>query len=299
MITAAFCPILTLSRTLTKTRDDIMAEFLTTSGVSKHLEDIIKQAKKQLVIISPYLQINDMIKKLLEDKDHQAHTRVESRFSKITAILKNEDTQTGIEIRIVYRKGEHDPYDIKWLQTLNSVRITSLENLHTKCYLNEKEAIITSMNLYQYSQQNNYEMGILVSRSDDRELYEKIKDETIRVLGHSKDINLSAPAEAPTYSEAVASSTQKARASSSRKRKTATSTLERPSTGSCIRCGDSMPEANENKPLCLKDWRFWNESKEDDYPGKFCHFCGKKSKPSKNRPLCINCYRKYKSILEI
>ncbi len=34
------------------------------------------------------------------------------------------------------------------------------QNLHAKCYLNEKAAIITSMNLYDFSQVNNNEMGV-------------------------------------------------------------------------------------------------------------------------------------------
>ena len=39
-----------------------MAKFLTTQGVSAALIKIIKDAKKRIVIISPYLQINDLIK---------------------------------------------------------------------------------------------------------------------------------------------------------------------------------------------------------------------------------------------
>ena len=155
MISTPSYPIMALSRTLTKTREDIMAEFLTTTGVSDRLEEIIKQAKKRLVIISPYLQINPRIKKLLEDKDRQARTMVDSRFSKFKAILKNEDVQTGIKIRIVYRKDQLSSDDRTWLQDLNSIQTISLKNLHAKCYLNEERAIITSMNLYEFSQQNN------------------------------------------------------------------------------------------------------------------------------------------------
>ena len=53
-----------------------------------------------------------------------------------------------------------------------SVRTSFRENLHAKCYLNENEALVTSMNLYEFSQQNNDEMGILVSKHDDPALYE-------------------------------------------------------------------------------------------------------------------------------
>ena len=46
-----------------------MAEFLTTTGISYRLEEIIKNARERLMIISPFLRVNDRIKELLEDKD--------------------------------------------------------------------------------------------------------------------------------------------------------------------------------------------------------------------------------------
>ena len=41
-----------------------MAEFLTTTGVSYRLEEIIKSATERLVIISPFLRVNERIKEL-------------------------------------------------------------------------------------------------------------------------------------------------------------------------------------------------------------------------------------------
>ncbi len=46
-----------------------MAEFLTTSGVTYNLERIIKEASERLVLVSPYLKINDRLKQMLEDQD--------------------------------------------------------------------------------------------------------------------------------------------------------------------------------------------------------------------------------------
>ena len=258
-----------------------MAEFLTTTGVSDRLEQIINRAKVEIFIISPYLKINDRLKGYLKDKD----------------LMK-------INIHVVYGKNELQPAESTWLQNLNFTHTHFLKNLHAKCYLNEEQALITSMNLYEFSQQNNEEMGILVSRENDPQLYQEIREAAMKLVRQGEEVKLivnpvSTPAEAPTFSEATSSSIQKSQASSSRKRKTATPTLERPSTGSCIRCGDSMPEANENRPFCAKDWRSWNRFKNDDYLEKFCHFCGTTSETAKSRPLCIDCYRKYKSILEI
>ena len=46
-----------------------MAEFLTTTGVSDRLEQIINRAKVEVIIINPYLKINDRLKGYIEDKD--------------------------------------------------------------------------------------------------------------------------------------------------------------------------------------------------------------------------------------
>jgi phosphatidylserine/phosphatidylglycerophosphate/cardiolipin synthase-like enzyme len=48
--------------------------------------------------------------------------------------------------------------------------------------MNEDEAIVTSMNLYSFSQQNNDEMGIYVKKKDDPELYNDILNEVQRLL---------------------------------------------------------------------------------------------------------------------
>jgi len=63
-----------------------MAKFLDTTGISYHLEQIIKNANERLVIISPFLKINKRIKDLLEDKNR----------------LK-------IDIRVIYGKNELQP----------------------------------------------------------------------------------------------------------------------------------------------------------------------------------------------
>ncbi len=46
-----------------------MAKFLNTSATNFFLEELIKNAKERLILIRPYLRLNDRIKELLEDKD--------------------------------------------------------------------------------------------------------------------------------------------------------------------------------------------------------------------------------------
>jgi len=145
-----------------------MAKFLNTSAINYHLEELIKGASDRLILISPFLKLNDRIKELLEDKNR----------------LK-------IDVRIVYGKSELQPEEISWLKGLDFVRTSFCKNLHAKCYLNESTCIITSLNLYEFSQVNNNEMGILISRGDDSQLYRDSYDEAQRIIRISDEIRIS------------------------------------------------------------------------------------------------------------
>ncbi|MGO3541309.1 MAG: phospholipase D family protein [Pseudomonas helleri] len=142
-----------------------MAKFLNTSGTNYYLEELIKGAKDRLILISPYLRLNDRIKELLEDKNR----------------LK-------IDVRIVYGKSELQPVEVNWLKGLSYVRTSFCKNLHAKCYLNEETCIITSLNLYEFSQVNNNEMGVLVQRSYDPDLFRDTYQEAQRIIRISDEV---------------------------------------------------------------------------------------------------------------
>jgi phosphatidylserine/phosphatidylglycerophosphate/cardiolipin synthase-like enzyme len=145
-----------------------MAKFLNTSATNYFLEELIKSAKDRLILISPFLKLNDRIKELLEDKNR----------------LK-------IDVRIVYGKNELQPEEINWLKELSFIRTSFCKNLHAKCYINEESCIVTSLNLYEFSQVNNNEMGVHLSRSDDPELYRDAYDEAQRIIRISDEIRIS------------------------------------------------------------------------------------------------------------
>jgi phosphatidylserine/phosphatidylglycerophosphate/cardiolipin synthase-like enzyme len=145
-----------------------MAKFLNTSATNYFLEELIKDAKDRLILISPFLKLNDRIKELLSDKNR----------------LK-------IDVRIVYGKSELQPAEMSWLQELTYIRTSYSKNLHAKCYLNESLCIITSLNLYEFSQVNNNEMGILIRRAEDTELYKDAYEEAQRIIRVSEEVRIS------------------------------------------------------------------------------------------------------------
>jgi len=145
-----------------------MAKFLNTSATNYYLEELIKKASDRLILISPFLKLNDRIKELLEDKNR----------------LK-------IDVRIVYGKSELQPSEISWLNELTFIRTSFCKNLHAKCYINETSCIITSLNLYEFSQVNNNEMGVYVSRVDDSEMYKDTYEEAQRIIRISDEVRIS------------------------------------------------------------------------------------------------------------
>lgn len=143
-----------------------MAKYLTTSGISAELENIIKDSKKYLTIISPYLKLSDRVKELLNDKNREK-----------------------VDVRIIFGKQELAPKEMSFLQNLDYVRLYFSKNLHAKCYLNENKMIISSMNLYEFSQQNNREMGILIdtSNSEDKQVYDDAEKDIQSLMHNSED----------------------------------------------------------------------------------------------------------------
>ena len=251
-----------------------MAKFLTTRGISFQLEEIIKNAEECLVIISPFLKVNHQIKELLEDK---------ARFK--------------IDIRVIYGKNELQPQENNWLESMTSIRTSFRKNLHAKCYMNEKEAILTSMNLYEFSEQNNDEMGLLISREDEPELFEAIRSEVQRILRASEELRVTVarvePAETvapPAPPPAITRDTPRA---PQRKPEPAVGI---PNTAFCIRDKAVIPP-NPGKPYCDRCFRSWNRYKNDEYGEKYCHICGNENDSTMAKPLCLSCYRTYKDIL--
>lgn len=115
-------------------------------------------------------------------------------------LLQDKD-RLKIDVRIVYGKSELLPAEMEWLRSLTFVRTSFCKNLHAKCYINEELCIITSMNLYEFSQVNNNEMGILIRRSTDHELYRDAYEEAQRIIRISDEVRISVESVASEVTE--------------------------------------------------------------------------------------------------
>lgn len=228
-------------------------KFLTTKGIAAGIEEIFRNANNFIFVVCPYMKVD----RAYIDRLHEA----EQRNVKIDLIFGKEDMGDGEKEK---------------LQNFSNMTVHFLENLHAKCYMNENTAIITSMNLYGYSEANNREMGIEIYKPENGELYANVLREmhSIRNAAEKYDICSQTPP-ANTFSEESRSF----------------STMKR--LGYCIRCGNRIP-FDPRRPLCDNCFRVWADFGNEDYPENFCHRCGKEiyfgQAISYAQPLCYNCW---------
>jgi len=87
---------------------------------------------------------------------------------------------------------------------MNGVAVTHCKNVHAKCYLNEEFGIVTSLNLDDFSEGKNLEMGVLFRRASDGDLYQHAVEEAERIIrfnggqaAHPRPVKKSAEKVAP------------------------------------------------------------------------------------------------------
>lgn len=157
-----------------------MATFLTATDSSAAIERVIREAHGSLTLISAFV------------------------FPRIVHLQRLQDAgESGVEITILFGKKPMDQGVFRDLRELPNMRLYFLKELHAKCYFNEREGVITSLNLLGGSERQNREMGVLLSADGDADAYAAMCKEArsiVRVadLIHSTvpDRKLDAPREA-------------------------------------------------------------------------------------------------------
>jgi hypothetical protein len=151
--------------------------------------------------------------------------------------------------------------------------------------------IITSMNLYDFSEKNNREMGILLTRKDDSYIYNQAFEEYKRLLNLAQ---LSKPTK--DYIPSTSIQTQISPVKKLKVHSTG-SIFSRPLSelfsskkGYCIRC-KARTEYDLNKPFC-KECYPQVKHNSNSYKANYCFECGARSITTIAQPLCNSCYKK-------
>jgi hypothetical protein len=123
------------------------------------IQTVISNADAEIVMVVPYLKVSPFI------------------FDSMV-----EANRLGKEILVIYREDSLNDYEKKKLLSLHNLTLMHHSDVHAKCYFNEKETVIGSMNLYEYSEKFNREMGVLISNEYQSQFYSDMLDEVRSLL---------------------------------------------------------------------------------------------------------------------
>lgn len=276
-----------------------MATFLKGNELNAGLGKIFENAEYNIILISPYIKLHDRYKSSLLTKLRNDNIEITVLFG------KNEDDMS--------RSMKQDDFD--FFKQFPNVEIRYEKRLHAKYYANEKEGILSSMNLYGYSQNNNIEAGVLMSKNsfrgnnldietwdyfktvleqaellfEKRPVYEKKNILTSKkyIKSEIKTDKLSEFFNNKSYKKVFKKPKQK-------KQHQKNEHLEN-GIGYCIRTGKEIP-FNIEKPLEYKAFQMWNKYKNPEFPEKYCHYSGElsKGKTNVNKPILNKNWKKAK-----
>ena len=292
-------------------------DFLTGKSLSDTIYDTLFKAEKELIIISPYIQLGDYLK----DNIFKQHLH-NSKLHILIGFGKNEHNKERS-----FKRGE-----IEYFLNFPNITIVYIPELHGKYYANEKQSVITSMNLLDYSLINNVEFGVLAEKAltdlvNKNNFFETSKNTIMSVLdsgytifakrpnynkkflGLAKDYvgstvhldlvdNMLANREVKPirYSSFVPENYVNAEKRQRTEREPAPEKVvqkEAPQEkkGHCIRCNTEIP-LNPLMPLCDSCYSIWAKFGNRFYEENYCHCCGEERKVTVATPLCYSCYTK-------
>jgi ribosomal protein L40E len=266
-----------------------LAEFLNTQKAYAEITDLVCKAQRYLVFISPYIKMPPQLMVRLSD--------FASKGGKTT---------------IVYGKEELKANTLEELSQIKNLDLKFLKDLHAKCFYNETHMVITSLNLHDYSQNNNYEMGILLKRDVDSSLFREAVEEASFIIRSAVPHETPKPVEyklndkSPSFVHETPKTIEyrpRPKASVIEEKKSSTtdkivggltsafSGIFGPEQGHCIHCGKQI-DYDREKPYCPDCYSTWSKWKNVEYAEKVCHKCGESHKTSMAKPICRKCYAK-------
>ena len=285
-----------------------MARFLEGNDLNAEISKLFRSADKYLYLISPYIKLHSRY------RDDLKHKQDNDKFHLVVVFGKNEEDKS--------KSISQD--DLEFFKSFANVEIRYETRLHAKYYASEDGAILTTMNLYDFSQNNNIEAGIFMKSDilgglsnvlidvnldtkawdyfsgvikNSQCLYKRITTSETALLGFGKKtINSQIVIDnldkhfhhqntaKPTYAKSVEYNT-----ASTTYRQQTNNNSYRPQMGYCIRTGVEIP-FNPTKPMSWQAYNVWAEFGNPDYNEKYCHRTGKEShgRTSMRNPILYN-----------
>ena len=244
-----------------------MIRILSTDGLAAQIRTIISEASKIVVLISPFLDDESDIYDYLHSLRNKAYKVPIFIITRTPAQVSSKKSQKNA---------------IKKLCEIPDCFVHYCPNLHTKCYFNECDLVITSLNMLSKSEENNFELGVHINIYDFdgkpfRDAMLKVNEickDAIPTMNQIDNMGVFTPEKMPAY---------------------------------CIHSGDVIrwqgrPEGDSivQKYIDSKVYKHLSpKEKEEDYPQCYCHLCGRQydeteekvfaKAPSLAAPFCEQC----------
>ena len=145
--------------------------------------------------------------------------------------------------------------------------------------------IITSLNLYDFSEKKNKEMGVLIERDNETDVFEAAqKEANLIIKGAEKEFaNGGIDARRSTSYLREQLLTRSMAAVCDEKES------DFGEVGYCIRCNNPI-EFDPTRPYCDTCYRIWAKTKDTKQKENYCHAGGGKYAATMEKPLCRSCW---------
>lgn len=234
--------------------------------IPEKIIEIIKNSSDFCFLVTPYFKPWTILEREFE--------KAAKNNKKIIFIFRDENDSIN---RFSYLNDDYD-FDLIFV-----------ERLHAKLYLNEKEALLTSMNLYESSKDNNYEIGYYLQGIATAKNLKKqvIEDDILQGNHYILKGRYFRELEEKENTEQQRKEQQELKKEELRQQKI--------KEGFCIRCGTKI-RFDRERPFCYECFQIWNTFQNPNYPERFCHECGRKNGDFFNitfsKPICEECFRR-------
>lgn len=244
-----------------------MVEFVSDNEISVSINGMIKDAKEHIWLISPYIKLHHTLQSALNDLKERQHIKL------VVVFGKNEEDFTK----------SFSSDEIEYFKSLPNIQIYYEPRLHAKYYANENDGMITSMNLYAFSQNENKEVGVFLDSSSFKEANNYfnglIRDASL--VYHKEPVFKEGGLfSKKTYIESVIKCDklfgEKEKTNSQYTKKVSSSYNVKQEYGYCIRTGVRI-ELNYKKPFSDEAYKNWLKFKNEEYKEKYCHYSGEES----------------------
>jgi hypothetical protein len=268
-----------------------MAKFLKGFELNTEVENLFRNAQDMLWIFSPYIKLHHRYKD----------------------VLKNKIENDKLEIILVFGKNEGDiqksipKEELDFFIQFPNIEIRYEKRLHAKFYANDDFSIITSMNLYDYSQDNNIEAGILMESSlikaltgtktldlDAIDYFEEVKNNSELIFKKEPQYSVGTLGFGKKFEKSIV---KENKIENIVKIKKEVIQQKVQNKGFCIKCGKDI-SLNPKVPYCGNCYNDYKKINVKTHQEKYCHVCGGNNKSSIAFPACITCFRKEKKNLE-